>query len=674
MAELVFSVVIPVYEFHDHLDLQLATLEQQSRRDDIECILVDDGSTAGIQSSLTHKRWGIDLRILRNHARMGRSISRNRGWRAARGHYVIFLEPDMIPEPGWLDAYRRAVEGNPDLILGTTLRLRPDGAGPRPAHPGSDRKGVPGDIPGVQHGFAASNVAITREFLSTCGGFSALLRKGDDLDIGFRLADLSPSVAVAEYATVRRLEGSTAHEGRWTEMERQAFLWRNPVRPALAAVRPDRAPGTFACSIDSVAAHLAELTGAKPSTIYRYLQEAVSHGLVFTENRGLPRFDIFHTLNWVRARTRFLEDELKNSSFARTHPTPRRREAGSQPFTMHCRGRYTIELDSVPGLSWRSVNLNIGLPVGHRCQRNVRLTRLTPSGLAAYVGHNSGVATNVPGELCLRNARIIGYEFECDVAEDCTPGSDTAPACIIDETDVPRPRDLRFAYPAAYLERTASLLEHILGGSRAAPEDDVRRIYRWVIENLSYAPTQLPDYSILDAGIGSCVHLTRLFINLVRLRGVPARERCGALMSRSTSPTEVVTVTLGHSLFSHTWAEVFLDGRGWFPIDFVVICYGKWRANRLNVSPALRADLVAESQELLDYYFGNVDPYRIYANTSMNRIPPVVAEGLSNQRGCGELMIHVHHRLVCSLSRYVAGPSWRGEVVGASGAVERETR
>jgi hypothetical protein len=211
---------------------------------------------------------------------------------------------------------------------------------------------------------------------------------------------------------------------------------------------------------------------------------------------------------------------------------------------------------------------------------------------------------------------------------------------------------VRFGFPNSYLEKTKGLLDHILGIEPSDPETNTKRIYLWMVQNLSYAnaPPALPDYSILDTGIGTCVQLTRLFANLLYLLGIPVREQCGALMGRPNSGWETITISRGYSPFVHTWAEVYLEQRGWVPVDFIVMGYCERQANDINVDLDLRSELTAQSPVLTEYYFGNLDPYRVYANRYHNRIPPLMSARAENFRVPREFLLHLHHRLSCSLS------------------------
>jgi hypothetical protein len=121
-------------------------------------------------------------------------------------------------------------------------------------------------------------------------------------------------------------------------------------------------------------------------------------------------------------------------------------------------------------------------------------------------------------------------------------------------------------------------------------------------------------------------------------------------MLQHASGSELKTVGRGYSPFSHTWAEVNLDNWGWCPVELIVMGYGEWMLTAFNVGRDLRCEMVAQTPELADYYFGSIDPYRVYTSGWANRIPPIaVVDNADRRRDYRELLVHVHHRLTCSI-------------------------
>src|SRR5205823_7804546 len=71
--------------------------------------------------------YGDRIRIVTHAANAGFARSCNDGAAAARGEYLVFLNNDTVPRPGWLDALAAAADAAPRAgILGCKL-LYPDG-------------------------------------------------------------------------------------------------------------------------------------------------------------------------------------------------------------------------------------------------------------------------------------------------------------------------------------------------------------------------------------------------------------------------------------------------------------------------------------------------------------------------------------------------------------------
>lgn len=114
-----FSVVIPTYNRMDELGQALASAFAQSG-EDIEILVIDDGSTDGTADALA-KVDDARLRVV-SQANAGTTRARNRGVAEARGRYIVWLDSDDMLMPGTLAAYReRLQQGAPDVIFGDLL-------------------------------------------------------------------------------------------------------------------------------------------------------------------------------------------------------------------------------------------------------------------------------------------------------------------------------------------------------------------------------------------------------------------------------------------------------------------------------------------------------------------------------------------------------------------------
>src|SRR5205807_9772602 len=68
--------------------------------DECEVIFVNNGSTDGTAEYLA--TLGAGFRTLANASNTGFARACNQGAEAARGHLLIFLHHDTVPQPGWL--------------------------------------------------------------------------------------------------------------------------------------------------------------------------------------------------------------------------------------------------------------------------------------------------------------------------------------------------------------------------------------------------------------------------------------------------------------------------------------------------------------------------------------------------------------------------------------------
>jgi glycosyltransferase involved in cell wall biosynthesis len=113
------SVVIPAHNAERTLGTLLAALAAQSEPPD-EVIVVDDASTDA--TAELAERGGAT--VVRNERPLYAGGARNRGWEAATGDVVAFLDSDAIPHPGWGAGLRRALAEFPGALVGCARTFR----------------------------------------------------------------------------------------------------------------------------------------------------------------------------------------------------------------------------------------------------------------------------------------------------------------------------------------------------------------------------------------------------------------------------------------------------------------------------------------------------------------------------------------------------------------------
>ncbi len=120
------SVLLPVRNGAPHLDEALASLAAQTL-DDIEVIVVDDGSTDATPGIVG--RWLDDDERIRAVTQPARGIvaALERGRAVARGEYIARMDADDVSEPRRLEAQLDLLRGRPELAgCGCGVRYFPD--------------------------------------------------------------------------------------------------------------------------------------------------------------------------------------------------------------------------------------------------------------------------------------------------------------------------------------------------------------------------------------------------------------------------------------------------------------------------------------------------------------------------------------------------------------------
>lgn len=106
------SVVIPSYNDTEQLEFCLDALNRQTIRENLEIIISLDGETP-LPSEISRK---ADLVVKGPHA--GPAATRNRGWMASSGEYLLFTDSDCIPDDHWAEEMTRVLMNGADAVKG----------------------------------------------------------------------------------------------------------------------------------------------------------------------------------------------------------------------------------------------------------------------------------------------------------------------------------------------------------------------------------------------------------------------------------------------------------------------------------------------------------------------------------------------------------------------------
>ena len=106
------SIIIPYYNSKEYTDELLDCLDKQMTND-VEVIVVDDGSPKAYKSDYVLKGW---LTIIRKK-NGGCATARNRGLKAAKGEYIQFIDSDdLVPDYFIDELLKKIASGDYDVI------------------------------------------------------------------------------------------------------------------------------------------------------------------------------------------------------------------------------------------------------------------------------------------------------------------------------------------------------------------------------------------------------------------------------------------------------------------------------------------------------------------------------------------------------------------------------
>ena len=130
-------------------------------------------------------------------------------------------------------------------------------------------------------------------------------------------------------------------------------------------------------------------------------------------------------------------------------------------------------------------------------------------------------------------------------------------------------------------------LANTITAGKTTPIDQAKAIYDYLVTNMTYDKL-VPGWGhgdterACDVKKGNCTDFHSLFISLARAKGIPARFVIGFPLTASDGQVK------GY----HCWAEFYIQGRGWIPVD------------------ASDGSKAADAKGR-NYLFGNLDPSRV---------------------------------------------------------------
>jgi transglutaminase-like putative cysteine protease len=137
-------------------------------------------------------------------------------------------------------------------------------------------------------------------------------------------------------------------------------------------------------------------------------------------------------------------------------------------------------------------------------------------------------------------------------------------------------------------------------GDKVTVYDKARAIYDWTCENMYRDPATKgcgpgDVCLLLQKPGGKCTDIHSVFVSLCRAVGVPAREIFGIRQGKK----EIEDITQ----WQHCWAEFFLPGYGWVPVDPADV-------RKIMLTEDLKLD-DQKTKDYRKYFWGAWDAYRV---------------------------------------------------------------
>lgn len=140
-------------------------------------------------------------------------------------------------------------------------------------------------------------------------------------------------------------------------------------------------------------------------------------------------------------------------------------------------------------------------------------------------------------------------------------------------------------------------------GSETNPYLIAKKVYKWISTNIQYSYAveystilNIPTYCYGNK-YGDCGQVALLFITLLRYNNIPARWQSSWFIM----PGEKTI---------HDWAEMYIAPYGWLPVDPYM---GQKTYQYMSTLTK------PQQEELNDFYFGNIDHFRMAANSDFGK-------------------------------------------------------
>jgi len=291
--------------------------------------------------------------------------------------------------------------------------------------------------------------------------------------------------------------------------------------------------------------------------------------------------------------------------------TSRETTAGPAPtksgaHTRHFSLRYEATVQSAPD---GAKDVDLWLPVAH----DTAFQKVKVTNVAAPAGHEINVEPTLGNRIFHVRVPVsslplvVAIDYDVERSERCTDLSSSSTTARLAPAE-------RTGYLVGTALVPVGAATESMAGFHSAGGDALavaRQAYDHVLAKMRYDKPKNSGWGTgstewaCKEGFGNCTDFHAYFMSLVRSEEIPARFTMGIPLPADQHEGEIP----GY----HCWAEFFVDGKGWIPVD---------------ISEAWK--VAAKQPAMVDYYFGGLTPDRV--EFSLGRDVPLVPSAAAGAR------------------------------------------
>ena len=241
------SIIIPLYNKVEFTKKCIENLSCNTVYKPYEVIIINNASSDGTAEFLESIKG--DVKIVTNDTNLGFSRSNNQGAKEARGKYLLFLNNDTIPQPGWLENMVKIMRERPDVAVVGSKLIYPNNTIQHAGvvfdvsefalHIAHIYKGIDRDHKAVNHiremnAVTAACMLVKKDFFLSIGMFDEGFMNGyEDVDLCLRVRALGHKIIYTPESELYHYEETTEGRHSYGERNHRHFLskWQGKIIP-----------------------------------------------------------------------------------------------------------------------------------------------------------------------------------------------------------------------------------------------------------------------------------------------------------------------------------------------------------------------------------------------------------------------------------------------------------